>query len=113
VKTLLRFAVFALAVAGAGWSAAAPMPLLEGLGPHRHPVTTKSPEAQKYFDQGLNLLFGFNHGAAIRSFKEAVRLDPTCAMAYWGVALANGPHINFPMVPPPNAEAAWRRWSAT
>jgi tetratricopeptide (TPR) repeat protein len=108
VKTLLRFAVFALAVAGAGWSAAAPMPLLEGLGPHRHPVTTKSPEAQKYFDQGLNLLFGFNHGAAIRSFEEAVRLDPTCAMAYWGVALANGPHINFPMVPPPNAEAAWR-----
>jgi len=108
MKTSCLALVLALALAGAGAAPAAPMPLIDGLGSHTFPVTTKSPEAQKYFDQGLRLLFGFNHGASIRSFEEAVRLDPTCAMAYWGVALANGPHINFPMVPPPNAEAAWQ-----
>jgi len=66
-------------------------PLFAGLGPHRRAVTTKSSPAQKYFDQGLNFLFGFNHGAAIRSFQEAARLDPECAMAHWGIALASGP----------------------
>jgi tetratricopeptide (TPR) repeat protein len=83
------------------------IPLLAGLGPHTRPIATKSREAQKYFDQGLNLVFGFAHGAAIRSFQEAARLDPECAMAHWGVALASGPHINFPLVPPPMAEQAW------
>lgn len=68
---------------------------------HLHrPVTTKSPEAQRYFDQGLALLFAFDHDNAIRSFQAATRLDPECAMAWWGVALASGPHINLPMVPP-------------
>lgn len=86
----------------------APPPLFAGLGTHARKVTTASAEAQKFFDQGLNFYFGFNHGAAIRSFKEAARLDPACAMAHWGVALANGPHINFPMVPPPAAEEAWK-----
>ena len=88
-------------------SGAPAIPLLDTLGSHTHPVTTSSPEAQRYFDQGLRFLFGFNHGAAIRSFQEAARLDPTCAMAHWGIALANGPHINFPLVPPPAAELAW------
>jgi tetratricopeptide (TPR) repeat protein len=81
--------------------------LLEGLGPHTRKVTSRSPEAQQFFDQGLNLLFGFNHGASIRAFQEAARLDPACAMAHWGVALASGPHINFPLVPPPMAAQAW------
>jgi len=81
--------------------------LLSGLGSHTFKVTTRSADAQRYFDQGLNLYFGFNHGAAIRSFKEATRLDPACAMAHWGIALANGPHINFPLVPPPAAAEAW------
>jgi tetratricopeptide (TPR) repeat protein len=82
------------------------VPLFQGLGPHTRAITTKSPQAQKYFDQGLNLVFGFNHGAAIRSFKEAARLDPECAMAHWGISLASGPHINFPMLPP-MVEQAW------
>jgi tetratricopeptide (TPR) repeat protein len=86
---------------------AAKPPLFAGLGPHSRRVTTRSAEAQKYFDQGLNFVFGFNHGAAIRSFQEAARLDPDCAMAHWGIALASGPHINFPMVPPPMAGQAW------
>jgi tetratricopeptide (TPR) repeat protein len=84
------------------------IPLIENLGHHTRPVTTGSPAAQRYFDQGLRLVFGFNHGAAIRSFQEAARLDPACAMAHWGIALASGPHINFPVVPPPAAELAWR-----
>ncbi len=83
-------------------------PFYDGLGSHTRHITTTSPEAQKYFDQGLRFYYGFNHGAAIRSFAEAARLDPASAMAHWGIALANGPHINFPLVPPPAAEAAWK-----
>ena len=83
-------------------------PFFEGLGSHTRIITTTSPEAQKYFNQGLNFLFGFNHGAAIRAFQAAETIDPDCAMAHWGVALACGPHINFPMVPPPAAELAWK-----
>jgi tetratricopeptide (TPR) repeat protein len=88
--------------------AAATVPLFEDLGEYSLKVTTTSAEAQRYFDQGLRFLFGFNHGMAIRSFQEAARLDPRCAMAHWGIALACGPHINFPLVPPPKAELAWR-----
>ncbi len=69
-------------------------PLLSGLGDHSHPVTTDSPRVQKFFDQGLNLVFAFNHAEAIRAFREAARLDPDCAMTYWGMALAHGPNIN-------------------
>lgn len=83
-------------------------PLYEGLGSYSRKVTTKSADAQRYFDQGLALVHGFNHGAAIRSFQQAAQIDPECAMAHWGVAFANGPHINVPMVPPPAAEQAWK-----
>lgn len=83
-------------------------PLFEGLGVYTRTITTKSPEAQRYFNQGLAFLHAFNHGAAIRSFQEAARLDPACAMAHWAIALAAGPHINFPLVPPPAAELAWK-----
>jgi tetratricopeptide (TPR) repeat protein len=83
-------------------------PFFDGLGSYTRTVTTTSPEAQKYFNQGLNFLFGFNHGAAIRAFQAAATLDPDCAMAHWGIALACGPHINFPLVPPPAAELAWK-----
>lgn len=88
--------------------AADAIPLIDGLGKHTQPVTTRSPMAQRYYDQGLRFVFGFNHGAAIRSFEEAARLDPGCAMAHWGIAFALGPHINFPFVPPPAAERAWK-----
>jgi len=75
---------------------ATPVPLFTDLGTWTHPVTA-SPEAQKYFDQGLRLYYGFNHAEAIRAFREAARLDPGCAMAWWGVAISAGPNINFPM----------------
>jgi Flp pilus assembly protein TadD len=69
-------------------------PLLDGTGEITHPVTTTNPRAQLFFDQGLRLVYAFNHAEAIRSFKEAQRLDPECAMAYWGEALALGPNLN-------------------
>src|SRR5215467_6617101 len=82
-------------------------PLYDGLGAYSRKVTTQSVEAQRYFDQGLGFLQGFNHRAAIRAFQQAGELDPECAMAHWGVALACGPHINSMAVPPPAAELAW------
>ncbi|WP_293679035.1 hypothetical protein [uncultured Phenylobacterium sp.] len=71
-------------------------PVFKGLGDHKMPVTA-TPEAQAFFDQGINLVFGFNHAEAIRSFREAARLDPNCAMCWWGVAFALGSNINLPM----------------
>lgn len=80
-------------------------PRLTGLGDHSHTVTTTNPDSQYFFNQGLRLTYGFNHSEALRSFKEAVRLDPDNAMAYWGWALVLGPNINLPMRPEVNAQA--------
>jgi tetratricopeptide (TPR) repeat protein len=77
------------------------------LGPHRRPVSTRSAAAQRAFDQGLIWSFAFNHEEAVRAFEEAERQDPELAMAPWGIALANGPHINNPSMSAANAEAAW------
>ena len=72
-------------------------PKLSGLGDHHIEVTTKSDQSQYFFDQGYRLTMGFNHSEALRAFKEAVRLDPDNAMAYWGWALVLGPNLNLPM----------------
>ena len=72
-------------------------PLFDNLGAYTHPVSTKIPLAQRFFDQGLILFYGFEWGESIRSFKEATRLDPNCGMCYWGLALALGNKINAPM----------------
>lgn len=72
-------------------------PKLSGLGDYHYKVSTSSADAQAFFDQGLRLAYGFNHSEAIRAFREAARLDPSCAMCYWGEALALGPNINDPM----------------
>lgn len=72
-------------------------PLLEGMGDVHHPITTDDSMAQRYFDQGLVLAWGFNHAEAARSFREAARRDPECAMCYWGEALVLGPNINAAM----------------
>lgn len=82
------------------------VPLYDGLGNHHHPITTAVPRAQDYFDQGLRLSYAFNHAEAIRSFQEAQRLDPSCAMCFWGEAFARGPNINAPM-DPSEVEPAW------
>ena len=72
-------------------------PLYENLGDRHHRITTRSPLAQNYFDQGLILVYGFNHAEAVKSFERATQLDPNCGMCYWGIALALGPNINAPM----------------
>lgn len=79
----------------------------EGLGDHHFKVTTTSPEAQRAFDRGLTLAYAFSYKAAEDEFRQAAAADPQCAMAWWGVALVNGPHINFPLVPPDRAKTAW------
>jgi tetratricopeptide (TPR) repeat protein len=83
-------------------------PVFKGLSDHGHRISTSNPRTQMFFDQGVDLVFGFNHAEAIRSFREAARLDPDCAMCWWGVAYALGPNINLPM--PDDAVAP--AWSA-
>jgi hypothetical protein len=82
---------------GSGTSAAADVPFWDGLGAHSFPVATSDPRAQRYFDQGLVLAYGFNHWEAGRAFRAAQALDPSCAMCFWGEALVLGPNINAPM----------------
>ena len=72
-------------------------PLFDNLGSHYHPITTTSEQAQRYFDQGLRLVYAFNHEEAIQSFEAAAHLDSQAAMPYWGIALALGPNINSAM----------------
>lgn len=84
------------------------VPLYDNLGNHHYSVTTKVPLAQRYFDQGLRLYYAFNHQESIRAFEEAARLDPSCVMAHWGVAIALGPNINAPM----DAEAGRAAYAA-
>jgi len=74
-------------------------PRLQKLGTHVFPVSTKNKQAQLFMNQGLNLSYAFNHAEAGRAYREAARLDPDLAMAYWGEALALGPNINAPMDP--------------
>jgi tetratricopeptide (TPR) repeat protein len=78
---------------------AANAPFFEGLGNHHYPITSSSEKAKQYFDQGLTLIYAFNHGEAGRSFKAAIKLDSTCAMAYWGLAMVLGPNYNSPLNP--------------
>jgi tetratricopeptide (TPR) repeat protein len=80
--------------------------LFDNLGSYHFPVTTRSKEAQAYFDQGLRFVYGFNHDEAARSFARAAQLDPSCAMCFWGVALVLGPNYNMPMMPDA-AATAW------
>lgn len=115
----LLFGLLSFFVAGAGFSGAVSanreaVPLQDNLGKHQYPVSTAVPKAQRYFDQGLILSFGFNHAEAARSFREAARLDPKCAMCFWGEALVLGPNINAPMndsVVPQAYAAVQQAWS--
>ena len=83
-----------------------PVRLLEGLGEFHLPVRTSVPEAQKFFDQGMILVYGFNHDEAARAFRRAAELDPKMAMAHWGLALALGPNYNQTTIPPDRMRAA-------
>src|SRR5262245_29657851 len=76
-------------------AATATPPLIAGMGNHHHAISTTSPDAQRYFDQGFNLVFRFNHEEAVRSFTRATELDPKAPMPYWGIAWALGPNYNL------------------
>jgi tetratricopeptide (TPR) repeat protein len=87
---------------------AAQAPLYGGLSAYNYPISTKNPLAQRYFNQGLLLAYGFNHAEAARSFQQAANLDPNCAMCYWGMSLVLGPNINAPM----DKDAVSPAWTA-
>src|SRR5271166_4238604 len=101
MKRCLTISLFL--VSCAAWAPAPANPkspvLMAGYGDLYHPVSTKNPEAQQFFDQGLRLVYAFNHDEAARSFRHAAELDPQLAMAWWGVALAVGPNYNQPVDP--------------
>jgi tetratricopeptide (TPR) repeat protein len=106
---------FALALAGCSSTrtqSPAQAAGLTNLGHHSFKITTKSPEAQRAFDRGLTWAYSFGHYAAEQEFRAALAADPDCAMAWWGIALVNGPHINFPLVPPEKAAKAWEAITA-
>jgi tetratricopeptide (TPR) repeat protein len=96
----------AKAAASAAPAAAADQPIIPGLGVRSFKITTSSKEAQHYFDQGLRLAWNFNHAEAQHAFQKAQKLDPNCAMCYWGEAYVLGPNINVPMDPNAGAPAA-------
>ena len=106
LAALLALAILAPSSAGgqevrvqqqAGGELAGKAKLLTGLGNHRQAITTRHALAQRFFDQGLSLAYAFNHAEAARSFRDAARLDPQCAMCYWGAAFVLGPNINAAM----------------
>jgi len=113
ISFLLATAVAAIGCAhrakSAGQAPPAP-PLFDDLGSHGWPITTKNPAAQRYFDQGLRLLYAFNVEEAEQSFRHCAWLDAKAAMCYWGAALAQGPNINVPRMP--DREKALTPWLA-
>jgi tetratricopeptide (TPR) repeat protein len=88
-----------------GWAQGAQ--LFTGLGDFHRQATTRSPEAQAYFDQGMRFVWAFNHDEATRSFAKAAELDPTCAACWWGVALTLGPNYNMPLMADPRGRVGW------
>ena len=94
---LCRIAPALLLFASVAHAQQGSVPLYTDLGTHHRAISTKIPRAQQYFDQGLRLVYGFNHAEAIRSFTRAGELDPSCAICWWGVAYAYGPHVNAGM----------------
>jgi hypothetical protein len=106
MRLLVSFFAFLAAGICSLFAQSKPSVLMPGLGQHHHTISTKNPEAQRFFDQGLTLVFGFNHEEAARSFRRASELDPQSAMAFWGIALALGPCINLD-VDPPHEKAAY------
>jgi tetratricopeptide (TPR) repeat protein len=88
-----------------GWAKGAQ--LFDGLGDFHRKATTRSAEAQAYFDQGMRLIWAFNHDEATRSFARAGEIDPTCAACWWGVALSLGPNYNLPLMADPRGRVGW------
>lgn len=100
-QTFMISLLFTISLSWFSWASdnviTSPAPLFKGMGNHHHSITTKSSQSQRYFDQGLILAYGFNHAEAARSFRQAIKLDPDCAMCNWGLAYVLGPNINATM----------------
>ena len=107
VQFVRPIGLWLLALSAPAWCGAE-VPHFPGLGHYGRQISTNSEDAQQYLNQGLAFLHAFNHDEAIRSFAAAAEADPTCAMAWWGIALANGPHINNPAMPAERSRAAWQ-----
>ena len=108
MRVLALVAALGVTASQAALPPAAPAPYVSfDLGTHHRAVSTASPEAQKAFDQGLLWSFSFNHGDAERAFRQAARLDDGLAMAWWGIALVSGPHINNTTMDEAHAKTAW------
>jgi hypothetical protein len=100
MTVLLLLALWAAAEQHQGHQTAdRPATLMSGLGNLNHPIATRSPEAQQFFNQGLTFVYAFNHDEAIRSFRRAAELDPSAPLPHWGIALALGPNINLDVDP--------------
>ncbi|MGH7543361.1 MAG: hypothetical protein ACREK7_05430, partial [Gemmatimonadota bacterium] len=102
------FSLFSAGLMAVSSAPADTVPLYDDLGDHHYGISTENPLTQQYFDQGLRLVWAFNHAEAIRAFEEAARLDPDCAMCWWGIAYAYGPNINAPM----DSTAGVAAWNA-
>src|SRR4051794_16955673 len=89
----------------AGWAKGAR--LYPGLGNFHRRITTRTPLAQHYFDQGMRFVWAFNHDEATRSFAKAAQVDPTCASCFWGVALTLGPNYNMPVMNEARGRVGW------
>jgi tetratricopeptide (TPR) repeat protein len=114
-RAILVACIISLVVCGAApfffhrWSPEPPTePFIPGLGSYSRKITTQSPTAQRYFDQGLAFLYGFNYDAAGASFEAAAASDPDCAMADWGIAMANGAQVDDQDAIVPRATKAWK-----
>jgi tetratricopeptide (TPR) repeat protein len=109
MKHVVRLSVTLFLILSAGLVAfsAQTSDSFQNLGKHHFKITTESADAQRAFDRGLTLAYGFSYHRAEGEFRRAAEADPNCAMAWWGVALVNGPHINFAAVPPDRAKVAW------
>ena len=108
MRTMTRSVILLMSLtapAFAGETEKPTVPLFDGVGNRSRKIETKSATAQRYFDQGLMFMFAFNHAEAVRAFRQAADLDPECAMAYWGIALASGMNYNDPSFTPEKAKA--------
>src|SRR5262245_37218012 len=105
-RIILIAALFASAALLADESTKPAVPMFDGLGSYTRKVATSNPMAQRYFDQGMMFMFAFNHDEAVRAFGQSAKIDPDCAMAYWGAALASGLNYNDPHFTEADAKVA-------
>ncbi len=107
MRTSTSFLILMVSLASLGFAddpRKSEVPFFDGLGEHSRKIETRNPKVQRYFDQGLMFMFAYNHDEAVRAFRQVADLEPECAMAYWGIALASGMNYNDPAFTPEKAK---------